>query len=310
MNVAVDVCVCTFRRPGVRDTLRSLAGQRGAPPFRVIVADNDDEPTARPLIEQAAGEFGLNLTYVHAPRRNISIARNACLDAATAPLLAFLDDDETASEVWLAALIQGLEGCDAVFGPVRACYPEGAPDWVRRGDFHTTKPAFRAGGTIDTGYSGNVLVRRAAIGDLRFDPALGTMGGEDTVFFAAMHRRGAKLGYCAEAAASEPVPVERAKLSWLMRRSFRSGQSMTRLLWARGSGSASIALTSLAKAGYCGLATVVSAWSPVAWRRNLIRGALHVGALAKALGARDAVMYGGAGALAPDGAVPTPRADA
>ena len=90
----IDIAVCTFRREHIVDTLRSIA-QLELPAdttIRIIVADNDDIPSARECIERAAREFGLNLTYVRAPARNISIARNACLDAATAPFLAFIDD--------------------------------------------------------------------------------------------------------------------------------------------------------------------------------------------------------------------------
>lgn len=50
MSAAVDVCVCTFRRPAVRETPRSLAGQAGAPRF-VIVADNDEMPSAEGLVK-------------------------------------------------------------------------------------------------------------------------------------------------------------------------------------------------------------------------------------------------------------------
>jgi succinoglycan biosynthesis protein ExoM len=56
--------------------------------------------------------------------RNISVARNACLDAATAPLVAFIDDDEVASPEWLVALVGTWESsnADVVLGPVQALY--------------------------------------------------------------------------------------------------------------------------------------------------------------------------------------------
>jgi hypothetical protein len=62
----------------------------------------------------------------------------------------------------------------------------------------------------------------------------------------------------------------------------------------RGASAIAIGFSSLAKAGFCGVATLLTAWSPVGWRRSLIRGALHVGALARTLGAPDLVMYGAA----------------
>ena len=57
------------------------------------------------MVEASAERNSLQITYVHAPARNISRARNACLALATAPLIAFIDDDEVASPQWLAALM-------------------------------------------------------------------------------------------------------------------------------------------------------------------------------------------------------------
>jgi succinoglycan biosynthesis protein ExoM len=294
---AVDVCVCTFRRQAVREALRSLATQKGGPPFRVIVVDNDDEPTARERVVSASREFGLDLTYVHHPGRNISIARNACLSAATAPLVAFIDDDEIAPPTWLATLAAHLErtGADVVFGPVKARYGADAPAWVKQADLHSFAPKLRATGEIDTGYSSNVLFRRAVVGALRFDEALGRSGGEDAFFFAALHRAGARLDVCADAVVEEPTANDRTRLSWLLRRSYRSGQTHARILAnLRNRGAVAIALPAAAKAAYCGALTLATLWSPVRWRSNAVRGALHVGVVAHALGARDLELYGGA----------------
>jgi succinoglycan biosynthesis protein ExoM len=55
----VDVCVCTFRRLGLAATLASLKAQTlPADRFRIIVADNDHEPGARPLVEQGLQAWG------------------------------------------------------------------------------------------------------------------------------------------------------------------------------------------------------------------------------------------------------------
>src|SRR5207244_1463324 len=117
----IDVCVCTFRRPHVAQTLRSIAAQQGLEGrrLRIIVADNDEEPSARTLIARTAAELDVPVSYVHAPARNISVARNACLQQAGGDWLAFIDDDEIADPDWLAALLAEAEraGWDAVLGP-------------------------------------------------------------------------------------------------------------------------------------------------------------------------------------------------
>jgi succinoglycan biosynthesis protein ExoM len=52
MTIAIDVCVCTYRRASLADTLRSIKTQNlptGAS-VRVIVSDNDETPSAREVV--------------------------------------------------------------------------------------------------------------------------------------------------------------------------------------------------------------------------------------------------------------------
>ena len=162
----IDVCVCTYRRKSVVDTICSLAAQRLPEDtrLRVVVADNDDTPSAEDIVRKQCTALGLDYHYVHAPARNISVARNAALDAATAPLVAFIDDDEVATPGWIAGLLECHASTAAaiVFGPVQAIYGE-RPAWLRKADLHSIRPVFRGGGTIDTGYTCNVLLDRDAM---------------------------------------------------------------------------------------------------------------------------------------------------
>lgn len=299
MTTAVDVCVCTYRRPAVAETLVSLARQ-ALPPgvkMRIVVADNDEQPEARERVLGAAAAHGLDVAYVHAPARNISLARNACLDAAGAPFLAFIDDDETATEGWLAALLAEMQagGWDAVLGPVKAVYPPEAPDWLAAGDFHSTGPA-PVGGRILKGYAGNVMIRRETVQrlGLRFDLALGRQGGEDDDFFYRMTDAGGRIGFAPDALAYEPVPTQRASLKWLLKRSFRTGQTHgSRLRSRAGRGAARLVQTGVAaaKGGVCLAGAAASAFSPARRSRWLVRGALHAGVVARLAGWRELELY-------------------
>ena len=100
----------------------------------------------------------------------------------------------------------------------------------------------------------------------------------------------------------EPVPRSRAGLGWLLRRRFRSGQTHGAYLRASGGVLRSAALAA-AKAGYCLVMTAASAFSAVAWRRNLLRAGLHVGVIAGLAGSRQAALYGGV--ADPAGQAPT-----
>ncbi|MCP8884412.1 glycosyltransferase [Devosia sp. XJ19-1] len=289
---SVDIAICTFRRPFLAETLRSIGRlDTAGHAIRVIIADNDVEPSARPLVDEMKGQLPFPLHYVHAPAANICIARNACLDAAQADFLAFVDDDEVVSRQWLAALVQKAEASDAtsVLGPVRALYPATAPAWMVGGDFHSTLPVF-VKGTIRTGYTCNVLIRRtASVRHLRFDPALGRTGGEDTDYFYRLTALGGSIDYAPDALVEEPVPADRATMAWLIRRRLRFGQTHGTLM--RGAPLRALPVVA-AKIMYCGLMTGLTAFSPIQRRRNWLRAVLHVGVAGGILGMRQAQHYG------------------
>jgi succinoglycan biosynthesis protein ExoM len=295
---SVDIGICTYRRPAVVETLSSLAHQTlpAGVTVRAIVADNDAQPEARERVLAAAAAHRLDVSYVHAPSRNICIARNACLDAATAPFLAFLDDDETATPGWLAALLREAEhGWDAVLGPVQAVYGPDAPTWMSSADFHSTAPVF-SGPRILKGYAGNVLLRRATIErlGLRFDLSLGRQGGEDDDFFYRLTDAGGSIGYTPDALAYEPVPAPRTSLDWLLKRSFRTGQTHGARLSSQASGPftrVAQAGVAAAKGGVCAAGAVANLLSPARRSRWLVRGALHAGVVARLAGVRELQLY-------------------
>ncbi|RYE73748.1 MAG: glycosyltransferase [Oxalobacteraceae bacterium] len=228
---------------------------------------------------------------MHAPAANICIARNACLDQADADFIAFVDDDEVVSEGWLLALLGKAQasGAAAVLGPVRAVYADDAPGWMVRGDFHSTLPVF-VGGVIRTGYTCNVLIRWVEpFRSLRFNPALGRSGGEDTDFFYALTAQGGVIDFAPDALVEEPVPASRATMAWLIQRRLRFGQTHGML-------QSTPRLRALpvvtAKILYCCLMTGLTAFSPVSRRRNWLRAVLHMGVAGGILGHRQAEHYG------------------
>lgn len=297
MSRAVDIGICTFRRAHLADTLRSIAKLALPPDFvlRVIVADNDDTLSAQALVDAAASELSLPVTYVHAPSRNISVARNACLDAALAPMLAFVDDDEIVSPQWLTELIVTLEeeGADAVLGPVKAVYAADTPAWIRNGDFHSTRPVW-VQGRILTGYAGNALInlRSPAFQGLRFRTDLGRTGGEDTAYFCAAVKAGARIAYAPDAVAHEAIGKSRATLEWLLKRRFRSGQTHGLMLLEESSPRAAHVAKAAAKAAFCALLAIVNVWRPSRMRFWALRGVMHIGVISRLLGQKEVRLYG------------------
>jgi succinoglycan biosynthesis protein ExoM len=284
----VDVCICSYHRPEIRDTLASVAQQtvRSDISIRVIVADNTPLGEQRETVQAAARELGLDISYVHAPANNISIARNACLAHANSEWIAFLDDDEFASAGWLAALLReaDLGGWDAVLGPVIARYEEATPSWLVEGGFHSTKPVW-VEGRIATAYTGNVLFRRSIASKMEvlFREDFGTTGGEDSDFFYRFCDAGGRIGFAPDAVVFERVPAARASLKWLLRRNFRAGQSHAERLWEHKSVVPELFLAG-AKVAYC--VAGATAWATSTLRRNryLTRAALHCGVFTRLSG--------------------------
>jgi succinoglycan biosynthesis protein ExoM len=269
-GVTVAVCVCTFRRASLARTLASVRAQVLPPGMglRVIVADNDDLPSAAGMAEGAH--------YVHAPARNISLARNACLDAAGGDLVAFIDDDEVAEADWIARAWACLKahGADAVFGPVRAVYPPETPAWLRACDFHANLPQVRDG-RVETGHSCNVLMRPTSA---RFRVDLGRTGGEDTEFFFRLHRAGWRFAICAEAIVTETVTAERLRLGWLIERRFAEGRHYGALSGRRG-----LVAAGMAKAGWCAICALAALGRRAALARWGLRGVFHAGVVCGAV---------------------------
>ncbi|MGL4238048.1 glycosyltransferase [Tabrizicola sp.] len=297
----VTIGVCTFRRPILDRTLASLATQRLGPTHRgcIVVADNDDEPSARSRVEKARGAQTMPLHYIHAPARNISLARNALLDQARAQgasYLAMIDDDEAASPDWAQALITEItaSGADAVLGPVLASYRPQAPRWLHQGRPHDVRPVIQRDGRILTGYAGNVILRLDSplLRDRRFDLSFGQTGGEDDAFLRGLVRDGGRIGQAPAAIAHEEIPESRETLRYLLRRSFRAGQTHGRInspigLAARGVMFAKAAAKVCVLAGSAGL----SAFSPPRLARSLIRAALHAGVCSQLAGGKVLELY-------------------
>lgn len=295
----IDIAVCTYRRPELERTLRSLAGISVPQDcsVRIIVADNDVTPSALALVDSLRAEVPFPIDYVHCPASNISIARNACLDHSRGELLAFIDDDETVSAEWLARLLEemNISRADVVLGPVQAHYPARAPRWMRRADLHSTRPVW-VGGEIRTGYTCNVLLKLTtkAVAERRFSLSLGRTGGEDTEFFTQAKEAGARISFAPAAWVDEPVAENRATLGWLARRRYRMGQTHGRLLAERTRGIARLTQVGLAgaKLAVCALASLLTLPLPARRYSYGLRAMLHAGVISGLMGVREIQQYG------------------
>lgn len=232
MSADVAVIIPTLRRPdSLERAVRSALAQTGVMDRlrEIVVVDNDPQASSREQIQRLADEASVPIIWRHAPRPGVATARNEGLTATSAPLIAFLDDDEAASPNWLAALLsaQTATGADVVFGPIRGRAPDGtgwAQPYLER-FFGREGPAETQ--LIDAPYGcGNALLVRATAlpGDAPFNIAADQSGGEDDALFAALAARGGRFGWAADAWVDEFAPPHRATLRYALTRAFAYGQ--------------------------------------------------------------------------------------
>lgn len=267
-------------------TLESIALQElpAAISIRVVIADNDTTDIARTAIREYAETLGLLIRYVHAPARNISIARNACLDAAKSDWIAFIDDDEVALPDWIASLLAHRGSNHIVFGVSQALYPDrSTPKWMVNGDFHSNRIA--GNDKPWNGYTANVLIDRnfVMLKQLRFALELGQIGGEDTVFFFDAHRAGARFGYVPTAVVQESTSRARASFRWLALRRYRAGQ-IHYIIASRAGQGRRVAILAVVKIVISALWAIVTIPWPTRAFGNALRAMLHLGVVASSIG--------------------------
>ena len=218
----------------------------------VLIVDNDPQAGARAVVEAAraalaggqseaaesSGAADLDavamsrLVYVHEPEPGIVAGRNRALSQAHgSDALVFIDDDEIPSPGWLKALVSTwrAQGCAAVTGPTPPTFEVAPSAWVTAsGAFDSWEAA--DGDQVRSADTGNLLLDLAVVEGLglRFDPRYGLTGGEDSLFTRQLTRAGGVIRFAAGAVVTKRVPAARARRTWVLERSLRSGSS-----WAR-----------------------------------------------------------------------------
>ena len=233
----VLIGIPTHKRPELlRQCLDSIAAQEGElPDISVFVADNDaagKEGSA--VVAEMAPSFRFPLTSTVVAEPGISAVRNAILAEAKArgsDFIAMIDDDETASDRWLAELLKAQKTfrTGVVGGPVTTLFPDSVPSWF--------KSAFgrraRSTGVIDlVDATSSVLLSCEALdasGWPIFDPSYGLSGGGDTEYFLRARSLGMTFAWTNEAMVFETLESERLSIRWVLRRTFRYGIIRVRL---------------------------------------------------------------------------------
>jgi succinoglycan biosynthesis protein ExoM len=227
----VAICIATFKRTELlRKLLRGISEltfqKVPMPEIQLIVADNDAHGTAAEVCDSIPQRWPVK--YVIEPRRGISQARNLAIsEVRDVDFIAFIDDDEVPEPSWLDELLSAQQrfGADVVAGPVVPSFTADVPEWVKEGKlFQSWRHV--SGEFLDFCSTNNTLVARAVFDRVgAFDERFGLTGAEDTHFFLRVRRAGFQIVWASEAIAHETISAGRANLGWLLRRSYRAGNS-------------------------------------------------------------------------------------
>jgi succinoglycan biosynthesis protein ExoM len=226
----INVCICTFRRPVLLKRLLGELEQQqtdGQFTYSVVVADNDNEKSAQPVVAEFKAKSRVEVTYCSEPRQNIAMARNKAVENASGDFIAFIDDDEFPDRNWLLKLLEACEHYQTagVLGPVLPHFDEPPPRWIINGHF-CDRPEHPTGQVMswEGCRTGNVLFRRSILERVSqpFNPKFDT-AGEDMDFFRRMMQQGHKFIWCHEAVVREIVPASRWTRKFMIKRAFLRG---------------------------------------------------------------------------------------
>ncbi|PZW40424.1 succinoglycan biosynthesis protein ExoM [Humitalea rosea] len=241
MAPIVSVVICTYNRPALfARTLRICLDQATLTGLahEIVVADNGPARHAQGIVDRMAATVPVRCIPCGPP--NISIARNAGIAAARAPLIAFLDDDLEVAPGWLDALVAVMadDRVDAALGPVRPVFEDGRPPgwdpgasaFTRVLDLPTGTPIAAAGPLQPPGFvvsTASSIWRRATCftDPAPFDVAYGASGGEDLDLFLRLQNRGRRFAWCAGAAVMETVLPHRTGFPFNRQRAYTFAQA-------------------------------------------------------------------------------------
>lgn len=236
-KIEVIVAVCTFNRNVELDNLLSKLkfyseSAWKSIKFGVTVIDDSSDGVARSVANNYLDAFALGIKYENTAARNISIARNRAIESSIqrADWMAMTDDDCEPSEQWLPELvkIQRHTSADVVTGLMLRRAPDHAPNWLKTQPFlELGEFEAKDGDELSVAFTNNSLVscRLLRAGSLRFDPALGRIGGEDVTFFRLLKKQGAKLVFAEKAFVFENEPESRLTFRYQLRRHLWHGNS-------------------------------------------------------------------------------------
>lgn len=237
----ISAIICTHNRDHyLGAAIDSLLEQDFPGDYEVIVVDNASTDRTQ-SVTQARLPHG-RLRYVYEPTVGLSVARNRGAMEATAPILAYLDDDAEATPHWLRSLHQVYQTHEQVAiagGKVTLIWPDGIthPSWISHQlagtlGLYDLGDSFRLIETPGLTPRGlNYSLRRAFLDQIGgFDVNLGRVGkrllsNEELLMTQQALQTGWLVAYEPDALVAHNVAPERLNPRWFLNRSWWQGIS-------------------------------------------------------------------------------------
>ena len=262
----IMVAICTFQRNDplrvLLDALRKVAATTAERArIGIVVVDDDPDQGAREVVNEFGQAFALGCLYRTSGRKNISLARNIAIDAASAEAdwVAMIDDDCEPEPRWLCDFLDVIEatGADCVTGPMHLRVPPSSPAWLSEQPFFDdVRLDIPDREPMNIAATNNSIIRAGFVRDhphIRFDPELGRLGGEDMVFYRTAFKAGLRIRFARSAGVWGNEPPHRATFKHQVRyrfwlgntefvTNFRFGETSRSRLFFRGAKRLSVAL--------------------------------------------------------------------
>jgi glycosyltransferase involved in cell wall biosynthesis len=240
----VSVIVCTHNRAAwLADCVRSILADPSPLEREVIVVDNDSSDDTPNVVREIAAEHpDVLVHYAFEPIRGKSHALNRGVAAASAPLLAFTDDDTLIQPGWLQALLApfGDPAVGAVGGRIIGQWPQEPPEWLRgpHADYLAAtdwgpEPKLHDVAKDEFPVGANMAARADLVN--AEDPPFPTELGPGRVrvqfeeyFLGRRIGAGHVIPYAPTAVVFHRVPAERIDWAWMRRSYLQSGVGQAR----------------------------------------------------------------------------------
>jgi glycosyltransferase involved in cell wall biosynthesis len=237
MRVTVVICTYTLNRyEAFNDAIASVRAQTYEDVDIVLVSDGNEV-----VYEKMRSEYGDvdNMTlHCNSQVLGIGPSRNKGAELGTGDIVAFIDDDSTATENWIEELVWAFGQYDAlsVGGRMIGDWVAGEP-WFLPAEFHwlvgVAHPNFAdSGEEVRNAFGSNYAFRRDVFLALSgFDDRVGRKGDEERqaheseIGVRLQQEFGQGVIYHPDAVVAHKIFKYRTNINWLLRRSFMQGYS-------------------------------------------------------------------------------------